>query len=430
MDMTSSENDPDILKAFNASRIRARRRRRWTVLLLSALTAALAVYGVMTGNGGDVVQYRTQPAVRGSLSVTVTATGSLAAVNSVEVGSELSGTVRYVDVTYNDRVKKGQVLARLDTSKLQAQVVQSRASHESAQARLLQVQATVKEKKAELARLKHLREISNEKGVSRHDLDAAEADLSRALADEAYYRAEVSRTKGVLDADETDLSKTIVRSPINGIVLTRSVEPGQTVAAAMTTPILFTLAEDLAKMELQLDVDEADVGEVREGQQATFTVDAYQERRFPARITQVRYGAKTKNSVVTYKAILEVDNSELLLRPGMTATAEITVNRVENAILVPNAALRFTPPRAEKKDNEREGGIMSKILPHPPPPPGKKNADAEAAAKGKHVWVLRDGEPAAVPIKTGPTDGAFTVVREGAIEPDMAVLVDTAGVKR
>ena len=431
MNQISSENDPEILKAFSASRSRTRRIRLWTILSLSIIGIVLVVWSLQTGNGDEAVQYKTQPVVRGNLSVTVTATGSLAPTNQVDVGCELSGTVRFVDVNYNDRVKKGQVLARMDTSKLQAQVVQSKASLESARAKVLQAQATVKETKAELARLRHLGELSGSKAVSRHDLDAADAALARAMADEANCRAEVSRTKGILEADETDLAKTLIHSPINGIVLTRSVEPGQTVAASMTTPVLFTLAEDLAKMELQLDVDEADVGEVREGQQATFTVDAYPDRRFPARILQVRYGAKTKNSVVTYKAILDVNNSELLLRPGMTATAEITVNRVEDSILVPNAALRFNPPRVEKKSDAQDGGIMSKILPRPPPPPAsKRNEDPNIAGKGKRVWVLRDGQPAAIPVTTGATDGTHTSVKDGAVEPEMLLLVDVVGVKR
>ena len=430
MNSINSDSDPEILKAFSASRSRARRLRFWTILCLSASVIAFAVYNLLPGNGSEAVQYKTLPAVLGNLSVTVTATGSLAPTNQVDVGCELSGTIRYVDVNYNDWVKKGQVLARMDTSKLQAQVVQSKASLESAQAKVLQAQATVKETKAELARLNHLRELSSSKAVSRHDLDAAEAALARSVADEANCKAEVSRTKGLLEADETDLAKSIIRSPINGIVLTRSVEPGQTVAAAMSTPVLFTLAEDLAKMELQLDVDEADVGEVREGQGATFTVDAYPERRFPARVQQVRYGAKTKNSVVTYKAILNVDNSELLLRPGMTATAEITVNRIENSILVPNAALRFTPPRTEKKADTQDGGIMTKIIPRPPPPE-KKSEDPGASGKGKRVWMLRDGQPAAIPVVAGASDGTYTALKEGAVEADMPLLVDTvSSVKR
>ena len=432
MNPINSENDSDIYKTLgiNVSRGPAKRFKRWIGWSVSALLAAFLIAHSLAGNGGDSMQFKTQPAVLGNLSVTVTATGNLEPTNQVDVGSELSGTIRYVDVDYNDHVKMGQVLARLDTNKLQAQVLQSKASLESAQAKVLQARATVKEAKSELARLKHLRTLSSSKAVSQHDLDAAEASFSRAVADEANCKAEVSRTRAVLEANETDLSKAIIRSPIKGIVLTRSVEPGQTVAATLETPVLFTLAEDLTKMKLLVDVDEADVGEVREGQEATFTVDAYPDRRFPARITQVRYGAKTSNSVVTYKAVLNVDNSDLSLRPGMTATAEITVKKIENEILVPNAALRFTPPLQEKKSSSQGGGIMSRLIPRPPTPTSKKAEDQNDGAKGPCVWTLRDGRLLAVPVTTGATDGTFTAIKEGLIEPETLLVIDTVHVKR
>jgi HlyD family secretion protein len=383
----------------------------------------------VTGSKDEGVQFMTQPASCGNLCVTVTATGNLEPTNQVDVGSELSGTIKTVEVDYNHHVKKGQVLARLDTSKLQAQVLQSKGSLEAAQARVLQARATVKEARSNLARLRHLRELSNARAVSGNDMDSAEADLARAVANEASSRAEVSQTRATLEANETDLSKALVRSPINGIVLTRSVEPGQTVAAAMQTPVLFTLAEDLTQMKLLVDVDEADVGKVQEGQEATFTVDAYSDRRFPALITQVRYGAKTKNSVVTYKAVLNVDNSDLSLRPGMTATAEITVKRMDNALLVPNAALRFTPPKQAKKDDPKgEDGIMGKLLPHPPPPPAKKSESQIRA--GPRVWILADDTPVAVPVETEATDGTLTAIKDGSIKPETPIIVDALKVKR
>lgn len=401
--------------------------RRLIVCSALFLPALYIVYHLQGGSGDSAVQYKMQSAVRGSLSVTVTATGNLEPTNQVDVGSELSGTIKEVMVNYNDEVKNGQVLARLDTSKLEAQVLQSKASLDSAQAKVLQSRATVKETKNELARLKHLRQV-NPKAVSQHDLDAAEAARARALAEEANCVAEASRNKAVLAANETDLSKAVVRSPISGIVLTRSVEPGQTVAAAMSTPVLFTLAEDLTKMKLLVDVDEADVGEVREGQDAAFSVDAYPNRRFPARITQVRYGAKTKNSVVTYKAVLNVDNSDFMLRPGMTATAEITVKKVENAVLVPNAALRFVPPAEEKKDLPRnEGGFMSKLLPRPPAPPARKTGSQ--TVEGPRIWILRDGLPVAIPVTPEASDGTFSAIREGRVEPDAPLIVDVVKVR-
>ncbi len=239
------------------------------------------------------VQYKTQEAVRGNLTVIVTATGTLQPTNKVDVGSELSGIIKTVEVDHNGRVKVGQVLARLDTSKLEAQVTQSRAALESAKGKLLQTQATLKETRSKLGQLQKVRELSKNKVPSQSELHAAEAAFERARADEASAKAAVSQARATLEAKETDLSKTVIRSPINGIVLTRSVEPGQTVAASFQAPVLFTLAEDLTQMELNVDVDEADVGRVREGQKATFRVDAYPNRTFEARITQARYGSST-----------------------------------------------------------------------------------------------------------------------------------------
>ena len=441
MNQVNSENELDIAETLgiSSSTGRARRLKRWIGWTMSALLIILIVAGWLSGDGSDAVRYETQAAVRGDLIVTVTATGNLEPTNEVDVGSELSGTVKYVDVDYNDRVNSGQVLARLDTSKLKALVLQSKASLESAHAKVLQAQATIKEAKSDLARLKHLREISSSRAVSPHDLEAAEATLARAVADEAYYKADVSRTGAVLEANETDLSKASICSPINGIVLTRSVEPGQTVAASLETPVLFTLAEDLTKMELHVSVDEADVGEVREGQEATFTVDAYPDRRFPAHIVQVRLGAEKDSDddnedddgVVTYVAVLNVDNSDMSLRPGMTATAEITVKRIEDAILVPNTALRFSPPAQDKKSSDLQGGdIMGKLLPRPPRPPEKKAEDRSNAAKGARVWTLSDGRPVPIPVTTGATEGTLTVIREGAVEPGALLVVDTVSVKQ
>jgi len=215
----------------------------------------------------------------------------------------------------------------------------------------------------------------------------------------------------------------VIRSPIKGVVLKRSVDPGQTVAATLQAPVLFTLAEDLTQMELHVDVDEADVGQVREGQQATFTVDAYPDRTFPARITQVRYGSETVAGVVTYKAILKVDNSSLSLRPGMTATAAITVRKVDDAILVPNAALRFTPPVEEAGSPTGGGGLVSKILPRPPRSPSFRE-EAMSGAKRYRVWTVHNGRLEAIPLTTGATDGVMTEVTGGNIEPGMALVID------
>lgn len=398
---------------------------RWRFAILALGVLAVIAVAVVLWKGSDTsgtVRYEIQEVKRGNLTVIVTATGTLQPTNSVEVGSELSGTVRIVEVDYNDRVKVGQILARLDTTKLEATITQHRAALEAEKAKVLQADATVAETRAKLAQYKRVWELSKGKVPSQTEMDAAEAAFARAQGNAANCRAAVSQAQATLSVSETDLSKSIIRSPINGIVLTRSIDPGQTVAASMTTPILFKLAEDLAEMELQVNVDEADVGKIREGQNATFTVDAWPDRTFSARVIQTRYGSTTTEGVVTYTTVLKVDNSDLSLRPGMTATASVTVNSVENAILLPSTALRFTPPVQEEKKSS--GGLVGMLLPRPP---RQKSAPREDTADKKHqkVWILKDGQPQAVSVTVGATDGVMTEIRTGDLQPGTAVIIDS-----
>jgi HlyD family secretion protein len=401
---------------------RFRKLLTWTIPPV-LLVVILLIWGMR--DSSTHIKYKTQPARLGDITVTVTATGNLQPINQVVVGSELSGTVKSVEVDYNDQVKVGQVLAQLDTSKLSAQILQSQAALDSSRAKVLQTKATIKETRAALERLQEVGKLSNFKAVSKSDLDAAEAALARAEADDAGARAAVSQAEATLKLNQTDLAKTDIRSPINGIVLARSVEPGQTVAASLQAPVLFTLAEDLSKMELDVDVDEADVGQVRAGQPAVFTVDAYPDRTYPASITQVRYGSKTTNGVVTYETILQVDNSDLSLRPGMTATADITVNRVKNTLVIPNAALRFVPAVKETGNETRKGSVLSKLFPHRPHDRSSKvREEMGSAIRTQNVWILAYDKPVAVKVTTGLTDGTSTQVIHGDIKQGTALIVD------
>lgn len=398
--------------------------KRWRIIVpaLVVFLIVLAVLFYSISDKSGVVRYETQEVRQGNLTVVVTATGTLEPTNSVEVGSELSGTIRTVEADYNDRVKVGQVLARLDTAKLEATITQYRAALEAAKAKVLQADATVAETKAKLSQYKRVWELSKGKVPSQTEMDAAEAAFARAKADAANYRAAVSQAQATLSVNETDLSKSIIRSPVNGIVLTRKVEPGQTVAASMTTPVLFTLAEDLTKMELNVDVDEADVGKIREGQESTFTVDAYPDRIFKAHVVQARYGSTTTEGVVTYETILKVDNTDLSLRPGMTATASITVNKVENAVLLPNTALRFTPPVQEEKQSS--GGLVGMLLPRPPRSGSTAREDTAANKKQQRVWTLKEDKLLAIPVTVGATDGVMTAMLTGDLTPGTAVVTD------
>jgi HlyD family secretion protein len=399
------------------------RSRRWlAVTLLLAGAAGMAFVFRSGSDSSSALHYKTQEVQRGDLTVIVTATGTLEATNQVDVSSELSGIIKSIHVDYNSKVKAGQILAKLDTSKLEAQVTQSKATLESAKAKVLQAQATVKETRSKLAQLKRVKELSNGKMPSQTEIDAAEAALERALADVASAKAAVSQWQATLEANETDLAKAAIRSPINGIVLKRKMEPGQTVAATLDPPVLFTLAEDLTKMKLIVNVDEADVGHIQEGQKAAFSVAAYPNRTFEARIVQARFGSTTTSGVVTYETVLQVDNSDLSLRPGMTATADIVIKRIEKALLIPNGALRFTPPVQQEK--EPSGGLVSSLLPHPPAPETQQ-PDAAGSRKQQRVWTLRDGELHPIPVTIGSTSSGMTEVVAGEVQPGMAVVVDT-----
>jgi len=424
------EPDLDVAKTLGLDQSSSRRKGLKRCFILALLVAA-TVIAVLIWKGmeePDSVQYKTQEAVKGNLTVMVTATGTLEPTNQVDVGSELSGIIKSVEVDYNDRVKTGQVLAILDTSKLEAQIAQAKAALESAKAKVLQARATVKETRSKLDQIQKVWELSNKKVPSQSEIDAAEAALERAKADEASAKAAVSQAKAVLEAYETDLSKAVIRSPINGIVLTRSVEPGQTMAASFQAPVLFTLAEDLTQMELRVNVDEADIGKVKEGQEASFSVSAYPNRTFEASITQARYGSSTTSGVVTYETVLKVNNEDLSLRPGMTATADITVKKVENATLIPSAALRFTPPVQEEKTPTR--GLVGSLLPRPPRSASKRPENISADQKQQQVWILREGRLSAVAVTVGSTDGSMTEVVTGDIKPGVALVVDTVSVLR
>ena len=397
--------------------------KRWLlVVILVAVAVVIALVFWKWSNSSSAVHYKTEEIKRGDLTVIVTATGTLQPTNKVDVGSELSGIIKSVEVDYNNRVKRGQILARLDTSKLEAQVTQSHAALESAKSKVLQVQATVSETRSKLEQFRKVWKLSNKKVPSQSEMDAAEAEFDRAKADAANYTAAVSQAQAMLQAIETDLSKADIRSPINGIVLTRNVEPGQTVAASFTAPVLFTLAEDLTKMELHVNVDEADVGNIQEGQTATFSVAAYPNRTFEARIIQARYGSSTTSGVVTYETVLKVDNPDLSLRPGMTATADIIVKKIENAVLIPSAALRFTPPIQEEK--KPSTGLVGAILPRPPRSGTQQRGDT-AGKKQQRIWTLKEGQLSSVSVTIGSTNGGMTEVVAGDIQPGMVVVVDT-----
>ncbi len=430
MTQIQDNNSTDALRGLLDATVKGgagKGRRRW-LLLGGALAALLVGIALLSAGGnGTTGEFVTEDAALGNLLVTASASGTLQPTKSVDVGSELSGTLATVLVQENDVVKKGQLLAELDTAKLKDSVDKSRAALAAAEATVMQKQATVAEARASLTRMRHVAELSGGKVPAKTELETQEATLQRAVADEASARADVIQARATLKTDETNLGKAIIRSPVNGVVLTRKVEPGQTVAAQMTTPVLFVLAEDLSKMELQVKVDEADVANVRNGQKATFTVSAWPGRKFPATIQRVGLGSTTTDNVVTYKTILQVSNDDLALRPGMTATASIVTAERTDALLVPNAALRYTPPTASGKPQR---SLVSRLIPGPPSDAKKHPAAATRNGDEARVWVMSEQGPQAVAVKTGVSNGRQTEILGGELKAGMAVITDYQEAKK
>jgi len=408
------------------------RQRRWWqrsfVWIIGVIVVALAVgLYVWRARGADTAtpSYVTDMVQRGNLTLTVQANGTLQPTRTVNIGSELSGTVKHVLVDVNDRVQKGQVLVELDTANLSDQVLRSRATLAAVQAQLVQSTATLKEARANLARFEEVARLSGGKVPSATELDSAHASVARAVASEESARANVAQARAALSTEETNLSKASIRSSIAGVVLTRSVDPGNAVAASLQAVTLFTIAEDLKKLRLDVSVDEADVGAVQVSQKANFTVSAYPSRRYPATVTRVAYGSTKTDNVITYTTYLDVDNSDLSLRPGMTAAAIITATERTGVLLVPNTALRFSPAvSASSPASEISGGsFASRLIVHMPRTGAHKAADSDAAGSPR-VWVLKEGRAVAVTVKTGISDGRMTEVSGDELREGMAVITD------
>lgn len=409
--LTEPPARPDIARL---ARMPHRRRQRWLWPVLAALLAGALVWYEWAGGGQADIIYDTAPVVTGDLEVTVIATGTVQPTTQVELSSELSGTLASVEVDYNDPVTEGQVLARLDDTKLRAAVTNAKAQLASARARLFSAEATVTETAEALASAEAL----DKRGLNtRQTTVAARAAHDRATAAVDMAEAEVTLAEANLAAQEADLDKAEIRSPINGIVLTRAAERGQIVAASLNAPILFTLAEDLRRMELRVSVDEADIGRVQVGQEASFTVDAFPGRRFEARITSLRYAPDEAASVVSYTAVLTFSNEDMLLRPGMTATATIVIARETGVKKVPLAALRYAPPVAAS--SERSGrGLLGLIL------PGRMGREGNAGrTDGSGLWVLKDGAPVRVRITPGANDGTDIAVSSDELSPGDEVIL-------
>ncbi|MBI5525540.1 MAG: efflux RND transporter periplasmic adaptor subunit [Deltaproteobacteria bacterium] len=361
------------------------------VLVILVVVAALGAAGVVAFRSKENgPKYRTEKVVKGDITAVVSATGIVNPVRTVLVGTQVSGVIKALNADFNSAVKAGQLVAQIDPATFEAQREQARANVQSARANLEKAEASFADMNRVAARV---RDLHSKKFAAQGDLDTAETNLTAAKAAVSAARAAVAQAEAAERVAETNLRYTRIVSPVDGTVIARNVDVGQTVAASFQTPTLFSIAEDLAKMQIDTNVAEADIGRVREGQDVEFRVDAYPDATFSGVVFQVRNAPITVQNVVTYDVVVKVDNSDLRLKPGMTANVSIVVDRRPGVLKVPNAALRFAPPNAEK-------------------------------AKGPGVYVLEGGKPVRVAVTRGISDGSFTEVAAAELSEGAEVVVE------
>ncbi len=422
-----------------------RRYAKWALVALGIAMLLFTLSRCVFGGAAEA-GYATAPARRGDLTVTVSATGKLAPTNQVTVGSQLSGLVTKVVVDVNDHVTAGQPLALIDPQQIDDQIRAGQATLAANQAQVGQAQATVGEAQAQLARLQEVYRLSNGRVPSATELQTGRANAQRAVAALRVAQAPGAAARAQLGQSQTQRARAIIRSPVSGVVLARQIDPGATVAASFNTPTLFVIAEDLTRMKLEVAIDEADVGEVKVGQRADFTVDAFPGRTFPATITRVDVGSNltvsaasstttttsTTGQVVSYAADLSVANPDGQLRPGMTATADIVTSEKRGVLLVPNAALRFKP----SSGGTGGGGIAGSLTFRPNRNRPERTATVARGASQTIYVKGADGQPRPVQVTTGDSDGSVTEVLSG-LQPGAQVITgqlagsgDTGGAKR
>jgi len=368
--------------------------------------------------------YLTTPASKGNVRQVVSSTGTLQAVVTVLVGSQISGTIEKLSADFNTKVKAGQVVVQLNQDKFKAAVDQTKANLLAAQATYAKNKVSVTDT---LRTLERNRELRKRDVMAQSELDASQTAYDAAVAQLEVSQAQIGQAQAALNQNLVDLNNTVIRSPVDGIVISRNVDVGQTVAASLSAPTLLTIANDLAKMEVHTSVDEADVGNISEGQEVSFTVDAFPARRFGGKVYQVRNAPTTIQNVVTYDAVVRIDNKELLLKPGMTANVQFLVSEKEDALTVPNMALRFKPP--EEKNEAQE--LLRQEQGRAAPQVGARRTGRGGAGGGTEVrrvrlvkiYVLKDGKAQPVEVQLGITDGSKTEVIAGPLAENDPVII-------
>ena len=407
-------------------------KKLWAAVAFVGIAVAGTQFALKRRAAKPPVQWETASVDRGRIVARVTATGILSALVTVQVGSQVSGSIQKLYADFNSPVKKGQIIAKIDPRLFQASLENARANYAQAKATLMkdQVQARFTERQS-----KRQGALVKDKLIAAADFDTAESAAGTSAAQVEADKANVQQARAILHQAEVNLELTSIVSPTDGVVISRNVDVGQTVAASLSAPIIFVIAEDLRKMQVDTSVAEADVGKLTAGMDATFVVDAYPGERFKGKVRQIRNAAQTVQNVVTYDAVIDVDNSELKLRPGMTANVNFVFANRDNVVRVPNAALRFrASPELlaalkidTKKAKESEPGAQARTG-----GAGRPGAGGDNAPDRKTVWVLGGGVPRSTSIKTGTTDGTKTEVVEGALGEGDLVITDgtrTGGAK-
>ena len=410
-------------------------RKRILLILLTILVLAGTGYGFrLWSQGAKESPYISAEVQKGNVTQVVTATGSLSAVITVQVGSQVSGAIDKLFADFNSKVKKDQVVAQINQDKFKATVDQARANLLAAQANVTKAKASMEDAQRTLDRNKELKKRDL---IAQSEFDTSQAAYDSAAAQYEVNKAQVNQAEAALNQSSVDFNNTVIRSPVDGIVVSRNVDVGQTVAASLQAPILFLIANDLSKMQVDTNVSEGDVGNVWVGQDVTFAVDAYPSRRFKGTVQQVRNAAIMVQNVVTYDAVVGVDNKELLLKPGMTANVEFLVSRKEDVLKIPNAALRFRPlserqPPAQVAaagqaggPGPAAGGGAGRSGASPNAGQGSRNREGGVNRQGT-VYVFRDQKAIPVRVRLGISDGSYSEVVGGDLKAGDQIILSMA----
>jgi HlyD family secretion protein len=390
-----------------------KKRIAWIVGVVLLVALAVGYWRYRVSNRPPDVTFKTAPVERRKITGRVTASGTLSAIVTVQVGTQVSGRVQKLFADFNSEVKKGQLVAKIDPSLFEAAVQQAQANYQAGKANLVKAQADALNADRQFARTKALHDQAL---AAQADLDTSEATAAMAHASVDTAKAALLQSGAAMNQAQVNLSYTNILSPIDGVVISRNVDVGQTVAASLSAPVLFTIAQDLTKMQVDTSVAEGDVGRLQVGMKTYFTVDSFPGQRFPGKIRQIRNAATAVQNVVTYDAVIDVDNTDLRLRPGMTANVTVVYDERPDALAVTNAALRFRPPAALAPSADASAG-----KPH-----GKKAASSDPTDP-RTVWVLRSGAPEAVQIHVGLSDGTVTEVIDGDLKEGELAVIDSSG---